>query len=117
MRIYQLRHQHYLDTVYQAFSTVENLLTAEAVTNQRFELQQKAMDNAKTAYELSFSQYKQGLTIYTTVLDAQNRWYSAQSNVIQLQQQRLSNRINLFLALGGDFSTSTSSTNTFSSNE
>jgi NodT family efflux transporter outer membrane factor (OMF) lipoprotein len=113
----QQTEQHYLDTVYQAFSTVENLLTAEAVTNQRFELQQKAMDNAKTAYELSFSQYKQGLTIYTTVLDAQNRWYSAQSNVIQLQQQRLSNRINLFLALGGDFSTSTSSTNTFSSNE
>jgi NodT family efflux transporter outer membrane factor (OMF) lipoprotein len=113
----QQTEQRYLDTVYQSLSEVENLLTAESITNERFALQQKAMENAKAAYQLSFSQYKQGLTIYTTVLDAQNRWYIAQSNVIQLQQQRLSNRINLFLALGGDFSKSTLITHPFNTNE
>jgi len=95
--------QHYLDTLYQAFTVVENALTSDASVQQQVSLQEKAKQNAQAAYKLSFEQYQHGLVSYTTVLDAQNRWYDARSSLIQLQSQLITNRINLYVALGGDF--------------
>jgi len=39
------------------------------------------------------------------LLDAQTRRISAESQYIQAQQQRVSNRVQLYLAIGGDFMT------------
>jgi len=97
------QEQHYLDSLYQAFSDVENTISKETSLQQQFLLQINARENAKAAYKLSFEQYQQGLVNYSTVLDAQNRWFDAQSNVIQLKNQLITNRANLNLALGGDF--------------
>jgi outer membrane protein, multidrug efflux system len=96
--------QQYLQTLHQAVTQVENALTSETSLQQRVVLQQKAKENAQAAYKLAFEQYQLGLAIYTTVLDAQNRWFDAQSNLLQLQGQLIDNRIALFVALGGDFS-------------
>ena len=68
----------------------------------------KAQQNAQAAKTLSFEQYRNGLVSYTTVLDAQNRAFDAQSTVIQIKNQLIVNRIKLHIALGGDFAEPTS---------
>jgi len=94
------QEQNYLDTIYQAFSDVENAIAAEKLLQKQALLQQKAKENAQAAYKLSFEQYQQGLVNYSTVLDAQNRWFDAQSNVIDIKNKLITNRVNLNFALG-----------------
>jgi len=96
--------QGYLDTLQSAFSDVENAVARESSLKQRYQMMVKAQENAIAAQTLSFEQYQSGLVDYPTVLDAQSRSYDAQSTVIQIKNQLLANRIKLYLALGGDFS-------------
>ncbi len=98
--------QSYLATLYDAFADVENSVTREASLKERYQMMIKAEENAIAAQTLSFEQYQSGLVEYITVLDAQSRSYDAQSTVIQIKNQLIVNRINLHIALGGDFSAS-----------
>jgi hypothetical protein len=43
------------------------------------------------------------LTDIITVLESQRRSFNAQRSLLQVSNQRLQNRIDLYLALGGDF--------------
>ncbi|WP_462158670.1 efflux transporter outer membrane subunit [Pseudoalteromonas sp. GB56] len=99
--------QAYLETLLDAFADVENALTQEQSLKLQYEQTKKALDSANYAYELSFEQYVGGLQTYTTVLDAQQRAYNAQSALINIKLQLIKNRINLHLALGGDFESQT----------
>jgi outer membrane protein TolC len=100
----QQAEQAYLETLFSTFSTIENSLTE--VDNLHFSYQANidAAKNAALAEEVSFEQYLKGLVSYTTVLDAQSRAFTAQSSVIELKYEMLSSRLQLFIALGGDFS-------------
>ena len=100
--------QAYLSALYDAFGDVENSVTREASLKERYQMMLKAQENAIAAQTLSFEQYQSGLVEYTTVLDAQSRSYDAQSTVIQIKNQLIANRINLHIALGGNFAASTS---------
>ncbi|MBU2870377.1 TolC family protein [Colwellia sp. E2M01] len=97
--------QLYLDTLYSAFSDVENAITTESNLKNSYNTMLAAQENAKIAETLSFEQYQSGLVTYTTVLEAQQRSFDAQSNLIKIKNQLITNRINLHLSLGGDFST------------
>jgi NodT family efflux transporter outer membrane factor (OMF) lipoprotein len=97
--------QLYLDTLYDAFSDVENAITAEKSLKNSYYSMLAAQENAKIASTLSFEQYQSGLVTYTTVLDAQNRYFEAQTTLIKIKNQLITNRINLHLSLGGDFTT------------
>jgi NodT family efflux transporter outer membrane factor (OMF) lipoprotein len=97
--------QLYLDTLYNAFSDVENAITTEKNLKNSYYTMLAAQENAKIASTLSFEQYQSGLVSYTTVLDAQNRSFEAQSTLIKIKNQLIANRINLHLSLGGDFTT------------
>lgn len=108
--VMQQGEQRYLDTLYSAFATVENALSKEQTLKRRYQVMLKAEENAVAAQSLSFEQYQNGLVNYITVLDAQRRSYDAQSTVIQIKNQLLANRIQLHIALGGDFSESAEST-------
>lgn len=101
----QQGEQLYLDTLYDAFSDVENAITTENSLKQRYDTMLAAQDNAKIASSLSFEQYQSGLVSYTTVLDAQKRSFDAQTALIQIKSQLIANRINLHFSLGGDFAT------------
>ena len=70
----------------------------------------EAKENAVAAETLSFEQYQSGLVDFITVLDSQSRSYDAQRSLIQIKNQLIANRVNLHIALGGDFSTSTEET-------
>lgn len=99
--------QGYLSTLYNAFADVENSATRETSLKERYQIMMKAQENAIAAQTLSFELYQSGLVAYTTVLDAQSRSYDAQSTVIQIKNQLIVNRINLHIALGGNFAPST----------
>ena len=102
------KEQQYLQQVYQAFADVENSISERDSLNQRYDYYIKAQENALAAEKLSFDKYLRGLVTYTTVLESQRRSFDAQTTVIQLTNQLLQNRIELYQALGGDYLASNS---------
>ena len=101
-RLVQAENQ-YLDSLYQAFSEVENAISRGRSLQTRYRVILDADKNAGAGLTLAFEQYQRGLVPYTTVLEAQRRAFDIQSGIIELRNQLLQNRIALYLALGGDF--------------
>lgn len=99
------QEQSYLESLYSAFDEVENALSNSVSLEQQYRAMDKAYRHASAANRLSFEQYQQGLVSYTTVLDAQKRAFNAQNALLTIEVARLQNRVNLNLALGGDFNT------------
>ena len=61
------------------------------------------MEEARRAEALSLDQYEDGIVDIITLLDSQRRAFDSQSTLLALQSQMLQNRVDLYLALGGDF--------------
>ncbi|MCF2858243.1 TolC family protein [Pseudoalteromonas sp. SMS1] len=101
----QLKGQElsYLDSLQDAFAAVENGISSEQALRKRYQETLISEQNAKLAERLSFEQYQKGLVSYTTVLDAQKRSFEAQSSLISIKNELIKNRVELHLALGGDF--------------
>jgi len=97
--------QIYLDVVFQAFAEVENAISRSVSLSERYASFVDAERNAISALRLATDQYQRGLISYTTVLESQRRAFDAATTVIQLRNDLLQNRIALYLALGGEFST------------
>lgn len=97
--------QVYLDVVFQAFAEVENAISRSVSLSERYASFVEAEKNAISALRLATDQYQRGLISYTTVLESQRRAFDASTTVIQLRNDLLQNRISLYLALGGEFST------------
>ena len=93
----------YLESLYQAFSEVENALSRNRTLQRRYRVTVEAEKNAVAGLALAFEQYQRGLVPYTSVLEVQRRAFDIQSGVIDLRNQLLQNRITLYLALGGGF--------------
>lgn len=104
----QKQEQAYLNTLYDAFADVENAITQQQSLQASYKSTLEAQENALAAEQLSFEQYQSGLVTYTTVLDAQSRSFDAQNSLIDIKNQLIANRINLYIALGGDFNAPTS---------
>lgn len=95
----------YVQTVLSAFEEAENALAAEEYLALREEALQLAYEEAAAAEELTERRYASGAATIFNLLDAQTRRISAESQFIQAQQQRVSNRVQLYLSIGGDFLT------------
>ena len=91
-------------TVLQAFEDVEAALTNEELLKRRERYLAVATDNNLRAYELSRVQYDVGQTDLLSVLQMQSRWVGARVGLLNIKNQRLAQRIDLHLALGGSFS-------------
>ncbi len=96
---------NYAQTVLDAFQEAENALAAEGLLAVREEALKLAYEEAAAAEELTERRYANGAATIFNLLDAQTRRISAESQYIQAQQQRVSNRVQLYLAIGGDFLT------------
>jgi len=101
----RIAEQQYLDLIYQAFADVENAISRSTSLARRYEALLEAEKNSRAALELALEQYQRGLVPYTTVLESQRQAFDAEATVVQLRNQRLQNRIGLYLALGGEFVT------------
>ena len=99
----QIAEQQYLDLVFRAFSDVENAISRSTSLKERYESLLEAESNSAAALDLALEQYQRGLISYTTVLESQRQAFDAEAQVVQLKNQRLQNRIALFLSLGGEF--------------
>ncbi|MEM7700014.1 MAG: TolC family protein, partial [Verrucomicrobiota bacterium] len=86
-----------------AFSEVENALAAEQFFNRRVSALIRATSLAEDAYDRASEEYVGGTGDLLTVLTAQQRVFSSQSQLLTLRRQRLDNRVDLYLALGGSF--------------
>ncbi len=95
--------EHYTSIALRAFGEVESALVAEAFLAKREEALRTAAEQAIAAHTLAQDRYRSGLENFTTVLDAQQRELNAESQRIAVRRLRLDVRVNLHLALGGDF--------------
>jgi len=90
-------------TVLKAFGEVETALAADKWLARRITQMQKALDLAEDAASSAERDFADGNTDALTVLTAQTRKIEIASSVVTLRRMQLDNRVNLHLALGGEF--------------
>ena len=98
----QAKYQ-YVQTTLQAFAEVETALAAETFLVKQETALSNAAKEANEAEKLAQDDYLAGLAGLVTVLESQRRVFDAKRSLIDLQNLRLQNRIDLYLALGGEF--------------
>jgi len=86
-----------------AFAEVENGLAAEAFFNTRVAALTESARLTRAAYKRSLEEFQNGTGDLLTVLTAQQRIFSSESQLLTLRRLRLTNRVDLYLALGGSF--------------
>jgi outer membrane protein TolC len=90
-------------TVLQGFLEVELALEADQYLAERQTALEDATALSREAYIASRADYRDGVGDILTVLAAQSRALQFSGQLISIRRLRLDNRVNLHLALGGDF--------------
>ena len=90
-------------TVLQSFLEVELALEADQYLAERQVALEEATALAKEADRAARADYRDGVGDILTVLAAQSRALQFSGQLISIRRLRLDNRVNLHLALGGDF--------------
>ena len=86
-----------------AFGEVETALDAQASLQQRADRLAEAADQAVAARALAEQRYGSGLDTILGVLEAQRRQLETESQLLTVRRLQLDTRVDLHLALGGDF--------------
>lgn len=92
----------YKNTALNAFREVEQALAAEEWLREQEISLRKAVEQTEASQKLAVYSYRNGLIQILTLLDSYRSTLDAQSAHLSVTRQLLSNRINLYLALGGD---------------
>lgn len=95
--------QSYAETALGALREVETALSAERFLEAEVAALSTAARESRRAETLSLSEFEQGLVEIITLLESQRRAFEAESVLLAAQLELLTNRIDLYLALGGDF--------------
>lgn len=93
----------YKDRVLNAVREVEQSLDNETLLSEQQHAADIAKSTAAQAQGQAFESYVAGLSNLNTWLQAQRLAFDRRSQLMQLQAQRLKNRLDLHLALGGAF--------------
>ena len=94
----------YVATVLTAWQEAENAIHADVVLARRVESLRQAYEEAAAAEDLVVREYARGVSTIFELLTAQSRRISAESQYISARRERATNRVDLYLALAGDFS-------------
>jgi outer membrane protein TolC len=92
-------------SVLRACAEIETLLSAEALLAAEERVRTVAVEQARSASDLAQSRYERGLDNVITLLSAQRASAQAESALLDVRRRRLVSRVDLHLALGGDFDT------------
>lgn len=84
-----------------AFQEVEQALAAEEWLREQESALHEAVRQTEASQELALYSYRHGFIQILTLLDSYRSTFNAQSAHLAVRRQLLSNRINLYLALGG----------------
>ena len=87
----------------RAFGEVENALAAENALREREAILAGTIRDAERALELAQVQYRIGTVNLSVVEQKQLVVYSSRMSLLRVQTERLAQRVNLHLALGGGF--------------
>jgi multidrug efflux system outer membrane protein len=96
--------QTYRSTVINAFRDAEDTLVAIRQLAEQEALQQEAVRQAQTAFELADTRYRGGIDTLLNVLDAQRNLFQARDQLIRIRSARLQAVVSLYRALGGGWS-------------
>jgi outer membrane protein TolC len=99
----QIAIASYKKTVRSAYREVEEALYNEKRLSERYRHASTMVREYKKAYDLTYKNYKIGQGTLLDVLDVQTKWINARILKTQILKERLVNRVNLHLALGGSF--------------
>lgn len=93
----------YAETALTAFREVETALAAERFLKSEVAALSTAVEESRRAEQLSLGEFEQGLVEIITLLESQRRAFEAESVLLAARYELLANRVDLYLALGGDF--------------
>jgi len=93
----------YAQNILLAVQDVENALQEEENFRKQLTALQKTNEESKKAYSLAESRYKRGLLPIADVLEIERRVLTQQQQILNLQQAVWQARVNLHLALGGQW--------------
>ncbi|MGA9525368.1 MAG: TolC family protein [Myxococcaceae bacterium] len=93
----------YASVALRDFGEEENALNSEQILREREPILQRAVEDHALALKAIEVEYKVGKVDLITVLEQQLRLASARSTYLRLRSERLVQRVNLYLALGGSF--------------
>jgi NodT family efflux transporter outer membrane factor (OMF) lipoprotein len=94
---------NYAGIVLTAMREVEDALISEQMLQTQLKHARVRFREATAAESLSKQRYERGVEGILTVLESERRRRTSEQEVIILKGQIWSNRVNLFLALGGDW--------------
>lgn len=94
---------NYAKQALTAFSEVENNLDQGAVLQNRELELERVVSESQKAFKIASLRYKEGEIGLLDTLNVQQQTISAQSSLLSLKRLQLEQRINLYLALGGDW--------------
>ena len=96
---------NYANVVLNALMEVENALAGEHLLVSQLEHAQLQFTEAQAAEKLSRHRYQRGIENLLTVLESERRRRNAEVELALLKGQIWTTRVNLFLAIGGDWVT------------
>jgi NodT family efflux transporter outer membrane factor (OMF) lipoprotein len=91
----------YRKAVVQAFTDVDNALTAWRYLTEQERLQRVAVDTARRAADIARAQMEAGTVDITTVLTAETTLYGDENTLVQVRLARVQALLSLYKALGG----------------
>ena len=101
MAAYEQSVATYRQTVLTAFQNVEDNLIAISLLNEEIKKQQRAVQFARRAVDISMNQYKAGVVSYLTVVTAQASLLTNERTLVTLYNREIASHVNLITALGG----------------
>lgn len=93
----------YVETALTALREAENAIYADRTLEERVEALIVAQREAAAALDLVERQYASGVATIFELIDAQSRLITAESQLIRARLERATNRVDLHLAVAGDF--------------
>ena len=94
---------NYVQTALDAFGDVENALASERALEDRELILTAMVREAQRAFELAEARYRVGAGDLRQVQEQQLTINAARTGLLRVQSERRLQRVNLHLALGGDF--------------
>lgn len=93
----------YADTILTAIKEVEDALVTERKSGDRLAQLELTVDQVRKAEASARDRYSRGIGSYERLLETQRRLQSVEQTLLIEQQNKWNARINLLLALGGDW--------------
>ena len=93
----------YAYTALRAFQEVENALTKDKYLSEQYKYLKTMTTEYKIAYQMTREKYRIGESSILDVIITQGEWIKAEIARVQVAKERLVNRVDLHLALGGSF--------------